>query len=188
VSRKKRTKKERRHSGRITPRRVRDFNLKYLIEAGLEPQEVWNGWQEHRDGFRGNDDRKQFKNTNMSLGKYFKIKHWNEKLKRLILRRKARKQNPKNRKVFNNKQPSFSMEKEIHDFTVLIEQDEDGLYVASVPDIQGCYTQGKTIPEVLERIKEAIEVCLEVEEEEIKPMKFIGIQQMKLKKTGSLAQ
>jgi predicted RNase H-like HicB family nuclease len=80
------------------------------------------------------------------------------------------------------------MEKETHDFTILIEQDEDGFYVASVPDIQGCHTQGKTIPEVLERIKEAVEVCVEAEGEEIKPMKFIGIQQMKFKKTSSLTQ
>lgn len=44
-------------------------------------------------------------------------------------------------------------------FTVLIEQDEDGIYVAKVPSIQGCYTQGKTSGEALERIKEAIHVC-----------------------------
>ncbi len=64
---------------------------------------------------------------------------------------------------------------------ILIEQDEDGVYVASVPDIQGCYTQGKTIPEVLERIKEAIEVCLEADEE-VTPMKFIGIQRVEVVK------
>ena len=69
---------------------------------------------------------------------------------------------------------------EIYRFQVLIEQDEEGWYVASVPDIQGCYTQGKTIPEVLERIKEAIEVCLEAEKEGIKPLKFIGIQQVEI--------
>jgi predicted RNase H-like HicB family nuclease len=46
------------------------------------------------------------------------------------------------------------MERKIMDFTVIIEQDEEGWYVASVPDIQGCYTQGKTIPEVLERRKQ----------------------------------
>jgi len=45
------------------------------------------------------------------------------------------------------------------DFTIIIEQDEDGIYVASVPEIQGCHTQGNSIPQVLERIKEAIEVC-----------------------------
>ena len=66
-------------------------------------------------------------------------------------------------------------------FTILIEQDEDGIFVAKVPDIPGCYTQGKTIPEVLERIKEAIRVCLEADKEELKPMKFIGIQQIQVK-------
>jgi len=65
-------------------------------------------------------------------------------------------------------------------FNVLIEQDEDGLYVASVPDIPGCYTQGKTVKEVLERIKEAVEVCLETEKDEIIPMKFVGLQQIEL--------
>lgn len=53
------------------------------------------------------------------------------------------------------------------EFSVIIEKDEQGWYVACVPEIQGCYTQGKTIPKVLERIKEAIEVCLESGEEEI---------------------
>ena len=74
------------------------------------------------------------------------------------------------------------MEKKILDFTVLIEQDEDGLYVAAVPDISGCYTQGKTIPEVLDRIKEAIELCLEADKEEVEPLKFIGVQRVQVKK------
>lgn len=66
-------------------------------------------------------------------------------------------------------------------FMVLIEQDEDGLYIAKVPDIPGCYTQGKTIEEAMERIKEAIEVCLEAEEiEQYKPLKFVGIQQIEV--------
>lgn len=55
------------------------------------------------------------------------------------------------------------MEKQVMDFNVLIEQDEDGIYVARVPEIEGCYIQGKTLQEVLERIKEAIEVCLEAD-------------------------
>lgn len=71
------------------------------------------------------------------------------------------------------------MERKILDFTVIIEQDEEGWYIASVPDIQGCYTQGKTVQEVLGRVKEAIEVCLEAEKEiEIKPMKFVGVQRV----------
>ena len=70
---------------------------------------------------------------------------------------------------------------EMQTFLVLIEQDEDGIYVAKVPDIPGCYTQGKTIEQVMERIREAIQVCLESETEELTPLKFVGIQQVELK-------
>ena len=66
------------------------------------------------------------------------------------------------------------------EFNVIIEKDEEGWYVASVPEIQGCYTQAKTIPQLLERIKEAIEVCLEAEGEIVKPMKFIGIHKVNI--------
>lgn len=46
-------------------------------------------------------------------------------------------------------------------FKVIIEQDEDGLFVASAPELPGCYTQGKTLEQVRERIKEVIELVLE---------------------------
>ena len=72
------------------------------------------------------------------------------------------------------------MEKKILNFTVIIERDEEGWYVANVPDIPGCYSQGKTVAQVLDRIKEAIEVCLEADKEEIKPMKFVGVQQVEV--------
>ena len=72
------------------------------------------------------------------------------------------------------------MQKKVKNFTVLIEQDEDGIFVAKVPDIQGCYTQGKTVREVMERIKEAIQVCLEADKEEPHQMKFIGLQQVEV--------
>ena len=74
------------------------------------------------------------------------------------------------------------MEKQIMDFNVIIEQDEDGIYVARVPEIEGCYTQGKTLQEVLERIKEAIEVCLKADKEEVSPMRFVGIQRVQIEK------
>lgn len=77
----------------------------------------------------------------------------------------------------------ISMKKQILDFTVIIEKDEDGFFVASVPEIEGCYTQGKTLQEVLERIKEVIEVCLEGDKEEITPMEFIGIQKVQVERT-----
>ena len=74
------------------------------------------------------------------------------------------------------------MEKQILDFNVFIEQDEDGIYLAKVPEIKGCYTQGKTLQEVLERIKEAIEVCLEADKEEVNPMRFVGIQRVQVER------
>lgn len=46
-------------------------------------------------------------------------------------------------------------------FRVIVEQDEDGVFVASVPAIPGCYTQGKTYEEAMKRVKEVIELCLE---------------------------
>lgn len=66
------------------------------------------------------------------------------------------------------------------EYNVIIEKSEDGWFIATVPEIQGCYTQAKTIPELLERIKEAIEVCLESEEESIVPLKFVGIQKVEV--------
>ena len=48
-------------------------------------------------------------------------------------------------------------------FIVVIEKDEDGYYVAYVPELPGCHTQAKNLDELLERIKEAVELCLEVD-------------------------
>jgi predicted RNase H-like HicB family nuclease len=48
-------------------------------------------------------------------------------------------------------------------FGVVVEKDEDGYYVASVPELPGCHTQAKTLDKVMKRIKEAIQACLEAE-------------------------
>jgi len=48
-------------------------------------------------------------------------------------------------------------------FAVIVERDEDGYYVASVPELPGCHTQAKTLDELMERVKEAVEVYLEAE-------------------------
>jgi len=71
---------------------------------------------------------------------------------------------------------------DIKEFRVIVEQDEDGVFVASVPSLPGCHTQGKTYEEVMKRVKEAIELCLEVAEKDpaykskTSPTpKFIGI-------------
>lgn len=50
----------------------------------------------------------------------------------------------------------------MREFTVVIEQNEDGIYVASVPELPGCHTQAETLDEVNIRIKEAIELYFEV--------------------------
>jgi predicted RNase H-like HicB family nuclease len=68
------------------------------------------------------------------------------------------------------------------EFTVVIEQDEDGIYVASVPELEGCHTQAKTLDELRERIKEAIQLYLEVEPGivETVPLGFVGIQKVEV--------
>ncbi|MBE3089242.1 MAG: type II toxin-antitoxin system HicB family antitoxin [Actinobacteria bacterium] len=53
------------------------------------------------------------------------------------------------------------MKKNLYDFKVIIEPDESGGFVISCPSLQGCYSQGDTIDEALENIKEAILLCLD---------------------------
>ncbi|MBU0762701.1 MAG: type II toxin-antitoxin system HicB family antitoxin [Candidatus Altiarchaeota archaeon] len=65
-------------------------------------------------------------------------------------------------------------------FTVLIEQDEDGVFVAKVPQLRGCHTQGKSVSQVMDRIKEAVELCLEVQKDSVEKVKFIGVQQIEV--------
>jgi predicted RNase H-like HicB family nuclease len=67
-----------------------------------------------------------------------------------------------------------------HKFTVLIEQDESGSYVASVPSLKSCYTQADTILDVLERIREAISLCLEVEKDFQVYSKFVDVRQIEV--------
>jgi len=63
------------------------------------------------------------------------------------------------------------------EFSVVIEKDEDGYYVGSVPELKGCHTQAKSLDELMERIKEAILLCLEVEGEDIR-VEFVGVQRV----------
>ncbi len=85
------TKKLRRHSGRIYPKLLKGTKKEEIIEEGLEPQTYWDDWKDYRDGIRGNNDRKMLRNVYMKTAKYFNVNHWNKKLMKLILRRKARK-------------------------------------------------------------------------------------------------
>jgi predicted RNase H-like HicB family nuclease len=47
------------------------------------------------------------------------------------------------------------------EFNVIIERDSEGYYVATVPELPGCYMQAKSLDTLMERIREAIELCLE---------------------------
>jgi predicted RNase H-like HicB family nuclease len=63
-------------------------------------------------------------------------------------------------------------------FTVVIERDPDGYLVASVPELPGCHTQAKSLDKLEERIREAIELCLEQYGETPQPTEFVGIQRV----------
>jgi len=63
-------------------------------------------------------------------------------------------------------------------FNVIIERDAEGYYVATVPELRGCHTQAKSLDALMERIREAIELCLEVEGKEVSSPEFIGIQRI----------
>jgi len=52
-----------------------------------------------------------------------------------------------------------------HGFEVVIECDEEGFYVAAVPELHGCHTQAKSRDVLIERIREAIDLCLDVRRE-----------------------
>jgi predicted RNase H-like HicB family nuclease len=66
----------------------------------------------------------------------------------------------------------------MREFNVLIERDSEGYYVASVPSLPGCHTQGKSLDELMDRIREAIELCLEVEGEIVEQLDFVGVQRV----------
>jgi predicted RNase H-like HicB family nuclease len=63
------------------------------------------------------------------------------------------------------------------EFYVVIERDDDGRYVGEVPQLKACYSQGETIDELMENIREVIAMCLEESEEE-STTEFIGIQRV----------
>jgi len=73
--------------------------------------------------------------------------------------------------------------KRVYEFDVVILEDETGGYVAFVPSLPGCHTQGESIGEVLENIREAIELYLETlsneENEEFTSQRVVGIQRVK---------
>ncbi len=63
-------------------------------------------------------------------------------------------------------------------FTVVIERDEEGYYVATVPALRGCHTQAKNLDTLMKRVREAIELCLEDQNGEVGSVELVGVQQI----------
>ena len=70
----------------------------------------------------------------------------------------------------------------MREFTVVIERDEDGWLLSTVVELPGCHSQGKTLDELLERTKEAIEAYLEAlgKDERETRIEFVGVQKVKV--------
>ena len=64
------------------------------------------------------------------------------------------------------------------DYNVIIEKDVDGYYLGTVPEIPGCHTQAKSLDELMRRIKEVIELCLEAQKGDVPTNQFVGIQRI----------
>lgn len=65
-------------------------------------------------------------------------------------------------------------------FNVIIEKGEDDFYISEVVELPGCHTQGKTIDELIERTREAIELCLEEEQDINLKTSFVGLQKIEV--------
>jgi predicted RNase H-like HicB family nuclease len=63
-------------------------------------------------------------------------------------------------------------------FTVVIEKDEEGYFVATVPALHGCHTQAKNLDTLMKRTREVISLCLEEENNSPGALELVGIQQV----------
>ncbi len=65
----------------------------------------------------------------------------------------------------------------IEHYPILIEQDEDNIYIVSCPSFKGCHSYGETIDEAMDNIREVIELCIKDEQSEYKRInRFIGFR------------
>ena len=66
------------------------------------------------------------------------------------------------------------------DFDVVVERDSEGYYVASVPSLHGCHTQARSLDELMERVQEVIELCLEEQGPPSEQLQFVGVQRTRI--------
>jgi len=64
------------------------------------------------------------------------------------------------------------------EYNIIIEQDNDGFYVGYVSELKGCHSQAKSIDQLIIRMKEVIELCLEVKKSSGRKNRFVGIQKI----------
>lgn len=70
--------------------------------------------------------------------------------------------------------------KRASEYEVVIEQDEDGIYIGHVPQLPGCHTQGDSLEELMENVSEAIALYLEHAEGRIdNPLRFVGVRKVR---------
>ena len=63
-------------------------------------------------------------------------------------------------------------------FDVVVERDSEGYFVASVPALPGCHTQARSLDELMARVREAIELCLEERGQAVENLDFVGVQRI----------
>ena len=67
-------------------------------------------------------------------------------------------------------------------FTVYIEQDEDGIFVGSIPTVPSCHAEGRTQKEMLKNLQEVLKLCLRnVNARAVGKTRFVGIQNLEVK-------
>jgi predicted RNase H-like HicB family nuclease len=79
---------------------------------------------------------------------------------------------------YNRSMKRALAKRKVRQFTVVIEQDEDGYYVATVASLPSCYTQARTLEELAPRIREVIALCLA--EQDAPRMKFVALEQVEV--------
>lgn len=62
------------------------------------------------------------------------------------------------------------------EFFVIIERDEDGMYIGEAPQLPACYSQGRTLDELMTNMREVIALCLE--EAQPESTEFIGLHKI----------
>jgi predicted RNase H-like HicB family nuclease len=65
-------------------------------------------------------------------------------------------------------------------YTVYIEQDEDGVFIGSIPSVPSCYAQGDTQEEMLKNLREVLKLCLRNADSNLDKTKFVGIHNLEI--------